>query len=332
MHTYSGPGIFSPRRLGHVNFIVAELQRSIDFYQRACGLSLEFTEMGIRAGFMGVGHTPHDIGMIEQTQEARYGRDGHLQMPRGVASRIGLNHLAWEMENEAELVSAWERARAAGLAQTLRTVDHQIARSVYLRDPDGNMNEFYADTIVEWRQVLHGDMDLITSSWTPGEPEPSPEPRWHADPETRTFEGALMQPRRLSHAVLLTGSLEPMLHFYTAVAGLQAVYVDQTLALLQPRAAAVPYQLALLRSDRQQGLHHFSFAVDAPDDWRRCAQRLQEGGWQAEAVVDGPLKESVFVKDPDGFQVEFCAMHTQTPAGLAGELASLPAQQAVWRV
>lgn len=306
MQAHHQQSIFSPRRLGHVNFIVADLERSIGFYQQACGLNLEFTETGIRAGFMGVGHTPHDIGMIEQTQEARYGRDGHLQMPRGVASRIGLNHLAWEMESEAALVTAWEQAQAVGLGESSRTVDHQIARSIYLRDPDGNMNEFYADTIAEWRAVLHGDMDLITSTWEPGTPAPSPEPRWHENPPTRVFEGAVMQPRRLSHAVLLTPDLAPMLRFYTGIAGLRVVHAGADVALLRPRATQSAYQLALVRS-QEKGLHHFAFEVDGGTDWTGSALRLRDMGLAAESRQDGPLKRSLFVTDADGFLVEFCA-------------------------
>ncbi|SOY44406.1 conserved hypothetical protein [Cupriavidus taiwanensis] len=298
-------GIFRPRRLGHVNFIVASLQRSIDFYQQACGLNLEFTESGIRAGFMGVGHTPHDVGMIEQTYEARYGRDGHLQMPKGVASKIGLNHLAWEMESEAVLVAAWDRAVAEGKSQTPRTVDHQIARSVYLRDPDGNMNEFYADTIKDWRAVLHGDIELITSSWIPGTPAPAADPRWHSNPETRRFDGGVMQPRRLSHAVLVTQDLGPMVEFYTCIAGLEIACDTPDVVLLRPSATPSPYQLALVLGE-EKGLHHFGFEVEGNTRWEESAKRLDALGYQVIDSISGPLKTSLFVTDPDGYRVEFC--------------------------
>ncbi|MFS8931268.1 VOC family protein [Cupriavidus taiwanensis] len=303
MQQQSIDSIFRPRRLGHVNFIVENLQRSIDFYQQACGLNLEFTESGIRAGFMGVGHTPHDVGIMEQTHEARYGRDGHLQIPKGAVSKIGLNHLAWEMESEAALVASWNRAVAEG--KSPRTVDHQIARSVYLRDPDGNMNEFYADTIVDWRSVLHGDIELITSSWTPGTPPPAAAPRWHADPETRRFDGGVMQPKKLSHAALITQDLSPMVEFYTSIAGLEIVCDTPDLVLLRPSATPSLYQLALVLGE-EKGLHHFGFEVESDTRWEDSAKRLQSLGCKVVDPLSGPLKTSIFAVDPDGYRVEFC--------------------------
>ena len=58
-------------------------------------------------------------------------------------------------------------AVAANEISTDITVDHQVAHSVYMFDPDGNYNEFYCDTVRDWRKVLHGAMDLITSHWDP---------------------------------------------------------------------------------------------------------------------------------------------------------------------
>ena len=49
---------FEPRRLGHVNLWVDELQRGEDFYSQICGLKVEFTEPDLVATFLGTGHTP----------------------------------------------------------------------------------------------------------------------------------------------------------------------------------------------------------------------------------------------------------------------------------
>lgn len=98
---------FRPRRLGHANLWVQNLKRSEQFYNEVCGLTVEFTEPGLIASFLGTGHTPHDLGMIEMTDgSARYGKDGLLQIPAGIGTKKGLNHIAWELENEADLVTA----------------------------------------------------------------------------------------------------------------------------------------------------------------------------------------------------------------------------------
>jgi catechol 2,3-dioxygenase len=45
-------------------------------------------------------------------------------------------------------------ASASGL-DISRTADHQIADSIYMRDPDGNVVEFCSDNVEDWR--LHGE-------------------------------------------------------------------------------------------------------------------------------------------------------------------------------
>ncbi|RZS84713.1 VOC family protein [Pigmentiphaga kullae] len=291
--------IFQPRRLGHVNLVVADLQRSIDFYRDVCGLNLEFTESGLRAAFMGTGHTPHDVGMMERTSEARQGRDGHTQIARGAARAVNLNHIAWEMDTEAELVRAYERARAAGIAVP-RTLDHQIAHSVYLKDPDGNTNEFYADTIKDWRAVLHGDVALITSTWKPGGEAPATDRRWNAEPDRRPVPGAVMQPLRLSHVVLTTTSLAPMAAFYTEVAGLETVARTQGGILLRASGHPTAYQLAIIQGE-VAGMHHYGFDVAGGADLDAAAGRLRSLG----CLVGAPAARRLTAVDPDGFLVAF---------------------------
>lgn len=320
--------IFQPRRLGHVNLVVADLQRSIDFYRDVCGLNLEFTESGLRAAFMGTGHTPHDIGMMERTREARRGRDGHTQIPKGAAQAVSLNHIAWEMDTEADLVRAYERALAAGIAVP-RTLDHQIAHSVYLKDPDGNTNEFYADTIKDWREVLHGDVALITSTWKPGNAPAATDRRWSAEPDRRPVPHAAMQPLKLSHVVLTTPSLEPMAAFYTQVAGLEPVASSGRGVLLRTPHHGTAYQLAIVQGEAP-GMHHFTFEVAGAPDWELAASRLQSLGCLMARHEGGAAKRGVLAVDPDGFHVEFAEPRTGDPAVLgrvlrapAGELAAV---------
>ncbi len=90
--------VFRSRRLGHVNFFVDDLDKTTRFYRDVCGLALEFSEVGLKATFLGTGNTPHDVGCIETTKgRDRYGKDGHLQLPKEVGVKPGLNHLAWEV-------------------------------------------------------------------------------------------------------------------------------------------------------------------------------------------------------------------------------------------
>jgi len=296
--------VFNPRRIGHVNLIVSGLERSTQFYGSVCGLALEFAETGLRGSFMGSGNTHHDLGMIEQTLEDRYGKDGHLQIPKEAASQVRLNHIAWEMDTERDLVESIARAASAGVP-IARIVDHQISHSVYLKDPDGNTVEFYSDVIRDWRSVLHGEVDHITSVWTPDLATAGTEPLRDPAPAPRRVEGATFHPQRLCHAVLETVDLDRMTTFYADVAGLEVVYRDGFLSLLRAPGAPDAYNLALVQSAARSAFHHFGFelAPDASLDASRQAARAAGQGavWQ----VNGPVKEGVFVADPDGFLVEF---------------------------
>ena len=107
---------FGPRRLGHVNLFVEDLERSLQFYEGVCGIEEVAREPGIGAGFLSNGNTHHDVGLIEVSEgTAVRGRGGHLQIPADRGKRAGLNHLGWELENEAELVAAYRRAQALAL-------------------------------------------------------------------------------------------------------------------------------------------------------------------------------------------------------------------------
>ena len=56
---------FRPRRLGHANLYVSELERSMAFYNQVVGLEEVVREPAIHAGFLSNGNTHHDIGMVE---------------------------------------------------------------------------------------------------------------------------------------------------------------------------------------------------------------------------------------------------------------------------
>lgn len=315
---------FRPRRLGHANLWVDDLKRSEAFYNRICGLAVEFTEPSLVASFLGTGHTPHDIGMIETTDgSARYGRDGLLQIPAGIGMNRGLNHIAWELENEAELVAGIHQVKAHDLPMD-RTVDHQIAHSIYVFDPDGNYIEFYCDTVKDWRKVLHGDMDLITGAWDPDLAKPFTDGRYDTNPEIRVVDNAAVQPRRMTHVVLGTPDLPRMADYYQRVGGLDPVWwsADRSAVCLRGALSEYRFHLALYQAD-QPGYHHVSFELAAPAQVDRAEAALRERGIQLEKSVDHPSKRSIFVTDPDGLRTEFYARRTPDFADLAREPAEL---------
>src|SRR5712691_363560 len=117
--------MFRPRRLGHANLFIGDLERSMQFYNQVCGLEEVFREPAINAGFLSNGNTHHDVAVVQVSETSLLGRDSQVLVPEGWGKRAGLFHLGFEMENEAELVAAYRRAQQSGV-KILMTVDHQL--------------------------------------------------------------------------------------------------------------------------------------------------------------------------------------------------------------
>jgi catechol 2,3-dioxygenase len=314
---------FAPRRLGHANLFVGDLDRSVAFYNGICGLEEVRREPGISAGFLTNGNSHHDIGLMQTMAAARVGREGHVQVPEGRGTRPGLNHFGWEMENEASLIAAYRRAREAGV-EIQRTADHQLAHSVYLFDPDGNLHEFYADVVEDWRTIFNPEReDLITSHWDPLAGPGSERRYYPQSPKLVQVPQARFHPDRITHAVLMARDFAAMRSFFIDVAGLVPVAAKDDMVLLRGQATD-RFDLALFRShdDLVPGVHHIAFAV--PDEAALIAAEAQgrEAG-DIELILDRPAKRSVFTHDPDGMRIEFYARRRGDRPGLDGAVPAL---------
>jgi len=298
--------MFRPRRLGHANLFVSDLERSMQFYHKVCGLEEVFREPAIHAGFLSNGNTHHDVAVVQVTETSLLGRDSQALLPEGWGKRAGLFHLGFEMENEAELVAAYRRARQAGV-KVLMTVDHQLARSVYLFDPEGNLLEFYADTTKDWRGVFRAhENQLVTGLWNLGEPAPSAERNYPVDPDIRRVADAVLHPRRMAHAALAVRDLEVSHDFYHEVAGLQEVVRTSEGPFAVLRGTCPGYDLTLVQAgaDRPVGLHHIGFEMSDEGELNEAEVQLKRVGIEPESRLDHATKRSIFLKDPDGILLE----------------------------
>jgi catechol 2,3-dioxygenase-like lactoylglutathione lyase family enzyme len=118
-------------RLNHAVLYVSDVRRSVDFY---CGvMGFEPINM-LPEGFHGAaflkapGSTnDHDLGLFEV---------GSSAAPSGAGvGRVGLYHLAWEVDTLAELSRMAERLSEAGAL--VGASDHGTTKSLYAKDPDG---------------------------------------------------------------------------------------------------------------------------------------------------------------------------------------------------
>jgi catechol 2,3-dioxygenase len=309
---------FKPRRFAHINMWVSDIGQSMRFFSEVCGVRAQATEPDLKAGFLTNGSTHHDIGLVEMTRgHARLGRDGQVQVPADMGVRPGLFHMGWEMENEADLVAAIHRFSESELPYD-STVDHQVTRSIYLPDPDGNLNEFYADVMKDWQGWFKGEMELITGVWNPGEPEPSTAVKYDPKPKLWQVEGAPMHPLRITHAALTTYDVGRLRNFYEQVAGLETTFIsrDGKVAILRGTAASHDLAICEVAHGQKTGIHHFGFEL--PDEAAVAAAEtaLTKAGRKPPMRIDNDAKRSFFLLSPDKAWVEFGVARDQDLAAL----------------
>lgn len=123
------------RRLGHVVLKVRDARRSKEFYTRALGLKVAHEDLEHGAVFLSFGTQHHDLALFQlATGEAP------------AATQPGLHHTAWQLGSFEELQAAHRELRQVGIPIE-STVGHNVTRSVYFHDPDGNRVELYCDMV-----------------------------------------------------------------------------------------------------------------------------------------------------------------------------------------
>jgi catechol 2,3-dioxygenase len=123
------------RKLGHVVLKVRDARKSRDFYTRTLGLKVAHENLERGAVFLSFGEQHHDLALF--------------QLATGeppAESQPGLHHVAWQLPSFAELQAAHRELGALGI-HVESTIEHNVTRSIYFPDPDGNRVELYCDMV-----------------------------------------------------------------------------------------------------------------------------------------------------------------------------------------
>lgn len=114
-------------RLNHAVLFVADLERSITFYEKAFGVEIVAREPRANAAFLKMPRSGnhHDLGLFGVG----------AQPPRGRGA-IGLYHLAWQVDTIEDLIQA--RQTLIELGAYGGESSHGATKSIYAQDPDGN--------------------------------------------------------------------------------------------------------------------------------------------------------------------------------------------------
>ena len=128
--------------LGHVVLKVTDLKRSEAFYGGLLGMPVcaRLDGKTMNMTFFSLGNH-HDLAICEVSGE---------DAPAG-ARAAGLHHVAFQIGTSLdELKEAKAYLDASGIES--HPVDHEVSKSLYINDPDGNMVELYVDVSDVWRE------------------------------------------------------------------------------------------------------------------------------------------------------------------------------------
>ena len=128
--------------LGHVVLKVTDLAEAEEFYSGILGLTVcaRFDQDGYKMTFFTLGNH-HDFAIMEVSG----GDNGEDE------NRIGLHHVAFNIgTNLDDLREAKTKLDDAGVSA--EPIDHEVTKSLYLEDPDGNGIELYVDASESWRK------------------------------------------------------------------------------------------------------------------------------------------------------------------------------------
>ena len=149
------------KALGHVVLRVTDRDRAERFYNGVLGLPVcaRLDQGGMKMAFFTLGNH-HDFAVmdVDWTRFVSSFGTAEREDTRGVGPRrsalelrgAGLDHVAFNIGTSLdELREARATLEAAGVSTT--PIDHEVSKSLYFQDPDGNGVEVYVDASQVWR-------------------------------------------------------------------------------------------------------------------------------------------------------------------------------------
>ena len=124
------------RRVGHVVLKVRDLDKARRFYCDFLGMTIG--NASDRGMFLRFNDYHHDIAIFKTGDDADAPKD----------NQVGLVHVALVTDGVQTVREFYDRAKAMGVEVTGWT-NHAVTNSLYVKDPEGNTIEIYADVPIE---------------------------------------------------------------------------------------------------------------------------------------------------------------------------------------
>jgi catechol 2,3-dioxygenase len=144
------------KRVGHVVLKLREPEKAKWFYCDVLGMKVG--NEGPGGMFLRFNDYHHDIAIFKTADDAEAPKE----------EQVGLVHVALVAEDVHALREIYDRCLAMGV-EIVGTADHDITNSLYIKDPEGNTIEIYAETSYDWRTNGMGfrskpfDLDAVSA-------------------------------------------------------------------------------------------------------------------------------------------------------------------------
>lgn len=277
---------WSPR-IGHVCLRVADLERSLQFYQGLLGFEAS-AGAGDRAAALALPGSQSPLVILRK-------QPGASPRPRHSS---GLYHYALRLPGRRSLGRAvLELARRGWPFEGFS--DHGVSEAVYLQDPDGNGLELYVDRPRETWELRGGEVTMRTVPLNLDGllRELGEDPQPWAGLEPGTVVG---------HIHLHVSDLAAAEGLYRGILGLEVTNRRYPGALFLA-ADGYHHHVAVntwagvgapAPPAHSVGLHYFAWLVSDPGEWQALHQRLAGAGVPVEQTPDG-----LMVTGPDGIRL-----------------------------
>jgi catechol 2,3-dioxygenase len=295
--TAVAPSLPATLRLGPVHLTVSDLDRSVRFYERSLGLRLQRRDGDTAA--LGAGGEELVV-LVEQPGAQPAGR------------HAGLYHFALLFASREELAHAVLR-----LAETRTHIegasDHGVSEAIYLRDPDDNGIELYADRPREVWPAPGSPGERIAMYTIALDMTSLLDSAVATTPPAQAGPGLQM-----GHLHLHVADIDRGLAFYRDVLGFEVMANLGSAAFVS--AGGYHHHLGFNvwlgkdvgpRPDDTAGLRHWAVVLERPEEVGAVRARVEAAGLPAEDRDGGFL-----VRDPWGTAV---AVSTATAAEKAVE-------------
>ena len=276
--------------VGHVHLTVADLPRVHHFYRDVLGFRDAWAHGEDTVFLSSDGRYPFHLGLTRASA------------PRSSRRTVGLYHAAFLFPDRRALGRSFLRLETLGLPVD-GTADHLVSEAIYLRDPEGNGIELYADRPRDQWARRDGQIQMTTEPLDVGSLREAAD---DAEPWTGIAPKA-----RLGHVHLRVSDLGRAEDFYHGVLGFDVTTRAYPGALFLS-AGGYHHHLGVNiwggtglvpLPQGSPGLRYFTVTLPDKEELVRIVHRTERREAQIEGAADHGLYEAVTLRDGDGISV-----------------------------